>query len=123
MEATLPLPYKSVYTGTKSFIYSFSLALREELAGSRVSVSVLCPGPVLTNAEGLKRIEAHGKRARMVMLMPEEVAKTALSQLLKGKAVIVPGKINLAIVKCMKLFPTGLKMKLLERVFRVYRDQ
>ncbi len=122
MEATLPLPYKSVYTGTKSFIYSFSLALREELTESRVSVSVLCPGPVLTNAEGLKRINAHGKRAKMVMLMPEAVAKTAITYLLKGSAVIVPGKINRTIVKCMKFFPTGLKMKLLERVFRVYRD-
>ena len=122
MEATLPLPYKSVYTGTKSFIYSFSLALREELANSNVKVSVLCPGPVLTNPDGLKRMSAHGNRAKMVMLMPEVVAKIGLKNLLKGRGVIVPGKINWAIVKCMKLFPTNLKMKLLERVFRVYRD-
>jgi short-subunit dehydrogenase len=122
MEATLPLPYKCVYTGTKSFIYSFSLALREELAYSNVKVSALCPGPVLTNPEGLKRMNAHGNRAKMVMLMPEEVAKIAVKNLLKGRRVIVPGKINWAIVKCMKLFPTSLKMKMLERVFRVYRD-
>ena len=122
MEATLPLPYKCVYTGTKSFVYSFSLALREELASSNVKVSVLCPGPVLTNPEGLKRMSAHGNRAKMVMLMPEEVAKIGLRNLLKGRGVIVPGRINWGIVKLMKLFPTSLKMKLLERVFRVYRD-
>jgi len=28
MEATLPLPYKAVYTGSKSFIYAFSLDIR-----------------------------------------------------------------------------------------------
>lgn len=122
MEASLPLPYKSVYTGTKNFVYAFSLALREELAHSNVKVSVLCPGPVLTNPEGLKRMRAHGKRAKMVMLMPEEVAKIGVDSLLKGRAVIVPGKINWTIVKLMKLCPTSLKMKILERVFRVYRD-
>jgi uncharacterized protein len=122
MEATLPLPYKSVYTGTKNFIYAFSLALREELASTKVKVSVLCPGPVLTNPEGLKRMNAHGDRAKMVMLMPEQVARIGVENLLKGRGVIVPGKINWTIAKVMKLFPTGPKMKLLERVFRVYRD-
>ncbi|CAN5591914.1 hypothetical protein BH23BAC1_BH23BAC1_48740 [soil metagenome] len=122
MEATLPLPYKSVYTGTKNFIYSFSLALREELASSNIKVSVLCPGPVLTNPEGLKRMNAHGNRAKMVMLMPEMVARIGVENLLKGNGIIVPGKINWTIRKLMKLCPTGLKMKILERVFRVYRD-
>ena len=122
MEATLPLPYKCVYTGTKSFIYSFSLALREELAFSNIKVSVLCPGPVLTNPEGLKRMNAHGNRAKMVMMMPEEVAKIGVKNLLKGGVVTVPGKINWSVVKFMKFFPTSLKMKMLERVFRVYRD-
>ena len=122
MEATLPLPYKSVYTGTKNFIYAFSLALREELAHSSIKVAVLCPGPVLTNPDGLKRMNAHGKRAKMVMLMPADVARIAIEKLLKGTGVIVPGKINWTIVKIMKLFPTNFKMKILERVFRVYRD-
>jgi len=120
MEATLPLPYKAVYTGTKNYIFAFSLALREELAQSNVKVSVLCPGPVLTNPDGLKRMNAHGNRARLVMLMPEIVAKIGIDNLLKGKGVIVPGKINWSIVKLMKLFPTRLKMRILERLFRVY---
>jgi short-subunit dehydrogenase len=122
MEATLPLPYKSVYTGTKSYVYAFSLALREELAYSHIKVSVLCPGPVLTNPEGLKRMSAHGNRSKMVMLMPEEVAFIGLKNLLKGRGVIIPGKVNWVVAKIMKLFPTTLKMKLLERVFRVYKD-
>jgi len=81
---------------------------------------VLCPGPVLTNPDGLKRMNAHGNRARLVMLMPEIVAKIGIDNLLKGKGVIVPGKINWSIVKLMKLFPTRLKMRILERLFRVY---
>ncbi|MFC4871937.1 SDR family NAD(P)-dependent oxidoreductase [Negadavirga shengliensis] len=122
MEANFPLPYKSVYTGTKNFVYAFSLALREELSHCNVKVSVLCPGPVLTNSDGLKRINAVGNRAKMIMLMPAEVAKIGVNNLLKGQGIVVPGKINWTIVKLMKLFPTGLKMKLLERLFRVYTD-
>lgn len=122
MEATLPLPYKSVYTGTKNYIFAFSLALREELARSTVSVSVLCPGPVLTNPEGLKRMNSHGNRAKLVMLMPDAVARIGVEGMMRGKGVMVPGKINWSIVKLMKLFPTQMKMKILERLFRVYRD-
>src|SRR5690606_16560821 len=96
---------------------AFSLALREELAQSNVNVSVLCPGPVLTNPEGLKRMNAHGNRAKLVMLMPETVARIGVKNALKGRGVIVPGKINWSIVKLMKLFPTHLKMKILERLF------
>ncbi|MEO1053274.1 MAG: SDR family NAD(P)-dependent oxidoreductase [Bacteroidota bacterium] len=123
MEATLPLPYKAVYTGTKNFIYAFSLAIREELrsAGENVSVSILCPGPVLTNTEGLDRIKAHGKRSQLLLMMPEDVAKIAVKQMLRKKRVIIPGKLPWLIVKTFKFLPTALKMRILERVFRVYR--
>lgn len=121
MEATLPLPYKTVYTGTKNFIYAFSLALREELKFGQVKVSVLCPGPVLTNKDGLKRLKAQGGRSQALLLMPEQVAKYAIPRMLKGQRVLIPGKLPWVIVKLLKLFPTGLKMSILERIFRVYK--
>jgi len=122
MEASLPLPYKAVYTGSKNFVYAFSLALREELRRSSVSLSVVCPGPVVTNTEALKRMEAHGSRAKLVVLSPEEVAEIGLNGLLKGQTVIIPGKFNWFLVKMMRLCPTAIKMRLLERLFRVYSD-
>lgn len=122
LEATLPLPYKAVYTATKSFVYAFSLALREELASDNIKVSVLCPGPVITNIEGLKRIEAHGSRGKRMAKMPEEVAALGIKGLLRGKSVTIPGRLNWTLVKIGKMLPTNLKMNLLERLFRVYRD-
>lgn len=120
MEATLPLPYKAVYTGSKNFVYAFSLALREEQKHGPLTVSVVCPGPVITNPDALKRMEAHGNRAKWVLCSPEEVAEQGLEGLLKGKNILIPGKVNWFLVKLMKLCPTGLKMRLLERLFRVY---
>ncbi|MEJ2163204.1 MAG: SDR family NAD(P)-dependent oxidoreductase [Robiginitalea sp.] len=120
MEATLPLPYKAVYTGTKNFVYFFSLALSEEVRKFGVKVSILCPGPVLTNEEGLKRIESQGKKARLMMLHPDEVANTAIKHMLNGKLVIHPGKMNWWITKTHRLIPTSIKMRLLEKMFRAY---
>lgn len=122
MEATLPLPYKSVYTATKGFIYSFSLALGEELKETNISMSVLCPGPVITNEEGKLRAVAMGKRSKILMKMPDFVAKKAVEGMFRKKLVIIPGIIPHATVKIAKLFPTKLKMKILERIFRAYKN-
>ena len=121
LEARLPLPYKAIYTGTKNFVYAFSLALAQELKFSSVKVSVLCPGPVLTNPEGLSRINAHGRRSKLLMMYPDEVARIAVNGMLRGKQVIVPGKLNSVFFKLGSILPVGLKMSLLERLFRVYK--
>ena len=122
MEATLPLPYKAVYTGTKGFIYNFSLAIREEFRYHGISVSILCPGPVLTNEDGLKRLEAKGRQAKLIVKMPEEVAPPAIKGMLKGKAVIIPGWLPKTLVRVGHYLPRSWRLKLLERTFREYRD-
>jgi short-subunit dehydrogenase len=120
MEATLPLPYKAVYTGTKNFIYAYSLALNQEVRRFGVKVSILCPGPVLTNEGGLKRLKAQGKKANLILLMPDKVAKIAVKRMLGGMLIINPGKMNWWVTKIQKLIPTRLKMKILEKIFRAY---
>ncbi|MGB0931156.1 MAG: SDR family NAD(P)-dependent oxidoreductase [Chitinophagales bacterium] len=122
MEALLPIPYKSVYTATKGFIYSFSLALREEVRPYNVNVSVLCPGSVLTNEDGLKRIKAMGWKAKMMVMMPDEVAHNALDKMFQKKGVIVPGGFNKFFTKLGKVLPTSIKMNLLEKVFSAYKE-
>ena len=46
--AFLPQAEFSVYAATKSYVYSFSLSLREELRNTGVGLTVVCPGPVDT---------------------------------------------------------------------------
>ncbi len=122
MEATLPLPYKTVYTGTKAFIYNLSLAMREEFRYHGVSVSVLCPGPVITNEDGLKRVEAQGWKARLLVKMPADIAPPAVAGMLNGKAVIIPGWLPKTLVKIMYFVPRSLRMNALEKLFRKYRE-
>src|SRR5437763_5216148 len=42
-------PYMSVYYATKAFVLSHSIALAQEVKGSGVIVSALCPGPTKTD--------------------------------------------------------------------------
>jgi len=121
MEATIPLPYKSVYTGTKNFIYAFSLALNEEVRRFGVKVTILCPGSVLTNEGGLERIKAQGKKAKLLVMMPDEVARIAVKNMLHGMLVSNPGKMNWWLTKIAKFIPTRLKMRILERIFSAYK--
>lgn len=120
MESFFPLPYKVVYTGTKQFLYGFTLALREELRRDKVSVSLLCPGPVPTHEESRKRIERQGAKSKLIIKMPEEVAFKAVHETLRGKNVIVPGRINKASELFSRIWPTAWKLRILERIFRVY---
>ncbi len=120
LEAYLPTPYKAAYTATKHFVYAFTLALHEELKPFNVHAAVLCPGSVLTNEDGLKRIQSMGAAAKMVVMMPEPVAEKAITALFKKRSIIVPGSVNKFIVFISKLIPIRRKMRLLEKIFRSY---
>jgi short-subunit dehydrogenase len=71
---------------------------------------------VVTNEDGMRRIKNNGARARLVVMMPEEVAPIAVNGLLSGKKVIVPGKLNKLILFMNKLLPLSLKMVLLKKI-------
>lgn len=116
MESILPMPVKASYTATKHFVYAFSLALREELRQTRVQVSVLCPGPVITNEDGLRRIERSGAKARIAVMLPEEVAPIAIAGLLANKRRIFPGRLNNLVIQVNRLVPLSARMWLLRKV-------
>lgn len=122
MEATLPLPYKAVYTATKNFIFSFSLAISQELKPDKVYVSVVCPGSVATNEDGMKRIKAMGWKAKLLLMEPDVVAKIMIKNMFKRKLVIIPGTIPSIMIWIMYFIPVRLKLKILEKIFRAYRD-
>ena len=46
--AFLPQPNFAVYAATKSYVYSFSRALNQELRRRKIYVTAVCPGPVDT---------------------------------------------------------------------------
>ncbi len=100
----MPGSYQAVYNGTKAFLDSFSLALRNELKDSGVTVSCLMPGPTDTQfferADMLDtKVGQDGKKAD-----PAEVARIGFEAMLNGEADVVAGwknKLQVAMAKVM----------------------
>src|SRR3954452_21678957 len=92
-----PLPGSAVYAATKSFVLSFSEAIRTELRGSGVTVTAVCPGPVRTefmDVAGFGGVEERTPGA--VWMSPEDLAKHAIDGAAGDRRVVVPGVINRA---------------------------
>lgn len=96
-----PGPYTSTYFAGKSFIYSYSRAIRQEAAVRGVVVSTLCPGTTRT-----KFFEKEGLKTPIWAMSAERTAKIAVDGLMRGRGVIVPGIIN----NVLRLIPSGIKM-------------
>lgn len=105
MAAFSPIAYKTVYPASKAFIASFSLGLREELKQEGVSVSVVFPGPIMTNYQVSERILAQGNKARLGLLTTEQIARFAINQCLAKKARIIPGFWNVLSAKLLQFLP------------------
>lgn len=116
--AFFDMPYKLVYSATKTFIYSFSRALCAELKHTAIKVAVVCPGGVNTNEEVRKRTEQMGWFARKVTLEPEFVAQKAIQGLLRGKPLILPGAVAKLYYTAAKIIPYSLKMTILTRIYK-----
>jgi len=109
--AYFPMPYMPVYSPTKSFVLNFSLALREEMAGSSVRVSVLCPNGIRTNRYCRELIDKQGLAGRLTCQYPDEVARAALAGLAANRPVIVPGVMNRFIRAVGSFVPRSLVMR------------
>jgi short-subunit dehydrogenase len=99
------LPKKQVYGATKSFISYFSRSLRREVKPYGVFVSVVCPGGMYTNAVARHAISTGPYLCQVAAMDPEAVAPIAMNGLLHQKALIIPGRINQALVLLNRLLP------------------
>ncbi|MCV7100807.1 SDR family NAD(P)-dependent oxidoreductase [Mycobacterium palustre] len=84
-----PMPYMAVYSATKAFVQTFSEAVHEELHGTGVSVTVLCPGPVPTEWAEIANAERFS--VPLAQVSPHDVAEAAIGGMLAGKRSVVPG--------------------------------
>lgn len=115
MAAFTPIAYKTVYPASKAFISSFSLGLREEFAGTGLSVSVLYPGPIMTNSNTSRRIIHQGMKGKMGLLSTSAIARIAVKKTLRQHPVIIPGMMNKLNHFLMWFLPLGFRLKVVSR--------
>ncbi len=84
-----PIPGMAIYSATKAFVQTFSEAVHEELHGTGVSCTVLCPGPVPT--EWAEIADAQRWSIGAVQVSPQDVAEAAIAGMREGRRSVIPG--------------------------------
>lgn len=104
-----PIPGMAVYAATKAYVLSFSEALAEELAGTGVTVTTLCPGPTATRFA--ERADVAGSSLFKTAMTSQVVARLGFQAMLRGQRVRVTGAQNRVIAFASRLVPRALVTK------------
>jgi short-subunit dehydrogenase len=106
----------AVYYATKAYVLSFTEALAEELRGTGVTATALCPGPTMTEFQeraGLRDVPLlRGPLVRDVA----KVAQAGWKGAKRGKRIVVPGLANRVLAVGARLSPRRLSTKIARRL-------
>jgi uncharacterized protein len=108
-----PIPTLASYAASKAYVLSLSESLAEELKGTGVTVTALCPGMTATHMLSAAA-GANNKVSRIPSFMVgdvNEVAQAGFDACMKGQAICVPGAINLATTLATRATPKWLVRK------------
>lgn len=105
--AFIPQPDFAVYAATKSYVLSFSRALKRELKEREITVTAVCPGPVKTAFFDIA--DPNDQKPfykKMVMANPRRVVEKAIRDCALGDEVSVYGISMKAARFLAKILPT-----------------
>jgi hypothetical protein len=103
-------PGFGVYFATKAYVLSFTEALHQELKGSGVHVSALCPGPTATEFGEVAGVSSQS--FTKFSADAAAVVRSGLAGLARNKAVIVPGAMNKVSVQSGRVIPRALMRRI-----------
>jgi short-subunit dehydrogenase len=102
----LPGPGMAVYYASKAYVLSFTEALRQELSSHGVRVTVVCPGPVLTEFQARAGFQP-GFDSAILNVSAAEVARQGYQGLMANKRAVLPGLGIKMVPFLLRLFPRG----------------
>lgn len=86
-----PGPLMAVYYATKHYVLAFSEAIAEELKGSGVTVTALCPGPTASGFQNAADLSGSKLVKGKKLPTSAEVANYGYESMMKGKRVAIHG--------------------------------
>jgi short-subunit dehydrogenase len=98
-----PGPNMAVYYATKAFVLSVTEALHQELKGTGIKVSALCPGPTAT--EFFEVAEVNSPMMKRMSADAASVVAAGLKGLDRNKAIVIPGLTNKIGAQGSRLLP------------------
>jgi short-subunit dehydrogenase len=109
-----PGPFTNIYFASKAFVLFFSTALAEELSGTGVTVTALCPGS--THTEFFERAGMKNMRPEWHMMNADVVARAGYRGLMRGKRIVIPGIFNKFTAKLANFVPSGIATRIVRRI-------
>jgi short-subunit dehydrogenase len=109
--AFVPGPFMAVYYASKAYVLSLSVALADELAGSGVTVTALCPGPTQTSFGSTAGVEG-SRLFRSNVMNPAAVARAGVEGMLAGRGMVVPGLRNRLLASTSGLVPRAVTARI-----------
>jgi short-subunit dehydrogenase len=109
-------PNMAMYYASKAFVRSLSEAVHEELRGTGVTVTALCPGPVSTGFEKAAQMSGQNFFTLAKPATPEHVAEYGYRKMMRGAALAYPNFIVHAANIGARLVPRALSRKMCMRV-------
>ncbi len=103
-----PGPLMAVYYATKAYVLSFSEAVAEEVRGSGVTVTALCPGPTETGFQERAALEESRLFKGRWIMDAAAVAQAGYAGMLRGKTVVIPGSRNRVLAEANRFLPRTL---------------
>tara|TARA_R110002050_G_scaffold295079_1_gene453536 strand:+ start:4415 stop:5107 length:693 start_codon:yes stop_codon:yes gene_type:complete len=94
LAAFQPGPLMAIYYASKSYMLSFSEAIANELKGTGVTVTALCPGPTKTSFQETVSENTCKNKITFNMACAKEVAFYGYKAMKKGKVYAIPGCFN-----------------------------
>ncbi|MBH8573595.1 SDR family oxidoreductase [Nostocaceae cyanobacterium CENA369] len=107
-----PGPLLAVYFATKAYVLSFSEAIANELEGTGVSVTVVCPGPTESGFQQRAAMEESKMISGQKMMDAETVAKISYQGLMANKTVVIPGVKNKLLAEAVRFTPRKMVVKI-----------
>lgn len=116
--ALQPMPGEATYAASKAFVLSQGEALSQELKGTGVSITTVCPGPVKTEFVETSGIESLAESAPdFVWMTAAEIADAAVRGVEKGKRTVTPGRLNQSTALAGRLMPRSLVLPVVNKAW------
>jgi short-subunit dehydrogenase len=111
-----PGPFMAVYYATKAYVLSFSQAIAEELSGTGVTVTCLCPGVTETEFQKVAGVEHVPLTKGPLSMTAAAVAEAAYKGMARGRLLVVPGVHNKIGAQSTRIAPRRLMLKVVRRL-------
>src|SRR5271165_2171715 len=105
-------PLMTIYYASKAYVLAFTEGIAEELSGTGVTATALCPGPVVTGFQERSGLEGAKLLKSPLVMTAEAVAEYGYAAAMSGKVIAIAGTGNRLMAWSTKFAPRAMTRKI-----------